>query len=559
MVESGTSWPASSRVSEVEAPGLLKTRIYVDLVGRDANIARATLLAAARRVRGKPTSEPEFPGMHGQSISHGTEAPQFPGEPESQTPTKSTHNPRGGLTLARSSRPPQSVLPPELLQDISSEAGWRRVGAVEELGRLLHTQSGEVAAQARAVLQQLIDDDSRSVSQAAIRALSTRPSTHWTRGKVELLRAELAYPGARALLDEAAQRAPKSVLLREVSQRTGSRTEQISAELGAMTKLCKRLFGQDAWPLTVRSSPDGASYHMDPEIAQWWRQASDRDTQPATSAAQIATTQHTSRPVPASPTIDLRNRFFRQVLDRIGEQRPGFRRPQLRSQNYIKFGAGPFGHYAVSFINDGRLRVGVLLEMQTADQTKRLFDLLVAERAGIERELGERLDWDRNDPSIRSWLGLHRPAPNLTDEQHSTQTASWAADTISKLMVRLDVHLRREAPRLRDAATPVTPPPLATSMPEPESGLPDLIPAFEVVARVAADHQQRAVPLEFANIDEAAAYRDQLRSALTERAAAGDVAIGHVRPWVWTPTSSGRALTETGNRTGVEVRLSYYR
>jgi hypothetical protein len=28
---------------------------------------------------------------------------------------------------------------------------------------------------------------------------------------------------------------------------------------------------------------------------------------------------------------------------------------------------------------------------------------------------------------------------------------------------------------------------------------------------------------------------------------------------VWTRASSGRALTETGNRTGVEVRLSYYR
>jgi hypothetical protein len=67
------------------------------------------------------------------------------------------------------------------------------------------------------------------------------------------------------------------------------------------------------------------------------------------------------------------------------------------------------------------------------------------------------------------------------------------------------------------------------------------------------------VPLEFANVDDAAAYRDRLRSALTERAAAGDVAMGHIRPWVWTPTSGGSALTEIGNRTGVEVRLSYYR
>jgi len=369
------------RVEDVEPPGLLKTRIFVDLVDLDAKSARTTLLAAAKGVRGKPAREPEFPGMHGQSRSHGTEAPQFPGGPGNQAPTKSTHDPRDDLTLGRSGRPPPSALPPQLLQDISSEAMWRRVGAVEELGRLLNTQPGEAAAEARAVLQQLIDDDRRSVSQAAIRALSTKPRTHWTRGKVELLHAKLLYPGARAPLDEAARRAPRSVLLREVSQQTGSRTEQISAELGAMTKLCRQLFGRVEWPVDFRSSPDGASYHMDPEIAHWWRQAGDSSAQP---------------------------------------------------------------------------------------------------------------------------------------------------------------------------------PPVAASMPDPEGGLPDLSPAFEVVARVAADHRQRAVPLEFASKDEADAYRDRLRSALTDRAAS-DAAIGHVRPWVWTPASTGRALTESGNRTGVEVRLSYYR
>jgi hypothetical protein len=280
------------RVGDVEPPGLLKTRIYVDLIGRDANSARATLLAAARRVRGKPTSEPEFPGTAGPSMSHGTEAPQFPGEAEN-----------------KKRRPAPSGLPPELLEAISSEAVGRRVEAVAELGRLLHAAPGEVAEQARALLQQLIDDDSRPVSRAAIRALSTRPTGYWTRGKIELLHAELAYPGARALLDEAAHRAPRSVLLREVSERTGSRTEQISAELGAMTKLCKRLFGRDAWPVTVRSTADGASYQMDAEIAQWWRQASDPDTQPTTTRPLATSTSSPDSGLPnLTPALEIATR-----------------------------------------------------------------------------------------------------------------------------------------------------------------------------------------------------------------------------------------------------------
>jgi tetratricopeptide (TPR) repeat protein len=67
------------RVSDVEPPGLLTTRIYVDLVGRDATSAREALLGAVRGARGKPTQAPEFPGSRQSQLS-ATEAPRFPGE-----------------------------------------------------------------------------------------------------------------------------------------------------------------------------------------------------------------------------------------------------------------------------------------------------------------------------------------------------------------------------------------------------------------------------------------------------------------------------------------------
>jgi len=68
------------RVREVDPPGLLKTRIYVDLVHRDAVSARQALLAAIRKVRGKPIDEPEFPGDRGRPVGNGNEQPQFPGD-----------------------------------------------------------------------------------------------------------------------------------------------------------------------------------------------------------------------------------------------------------------------------------------------------------------------------------------------------------------------------------------------------------------------------------------------------------------------------------------------
>jgi hypothetical protein len=69
----------SVRVGEVEPPGLLKTRIYVDLVNRDAESAQAALLTAVRGARGKPAEKPEFCGAQGQAVGT-AEAPRFPAE-----------------------------------------------------------------------------------------------------------------------------------------------------------------------------------------------------------------------------------------------------------------------------------------------------------------------------------------------------------------------------------------------------------------------------------------------------------------------------------------------
>jgi TIR domain/NB-ARC domain len=67
------------RVDKVDPPGLLKTRVYVDLVDKDAASGRTALLAASRDVRGKPTEEPEFPGDR-RPAGSATQAPRFPGE-----------------------------------------------------------------------------------------------------------------------------------------------------------------------------------------------------------------------------------------------------------------------------------------------------------------------------------------------------------------------------------------------------------------------------------------------------------------------------------------------
>lgn len=57
------------RVAACEPPGLLASRVYVDLVGVDEDDARSALLRGIAKRRAKPTLEPAFPGRR---------APRFP-------------------------------------------------------------------------------------------------------------------------------------------------------------------------------------------------------------------------------------------------------------------------------------------------------------------------------------------------------------------------------------------------------------------------------------------------------------------------------------------------
>jgi tetratricopeptide (TPR) repeat protein len=64
------------RVEEVEPPGVLRTRVYIDLVGTNQQTARSRLLGGIGRGRVKPAQEPPFPSSPGQPAR---EAPHFPG------------------------------------------------------------------------------------------------------------------------------------------------------------------------------------------------------------------------------------------------------------------------------------------------------------------------------------------------------------------------------------------------------------------------------------------------------------------------------------------------
>jgi hypothetical protein len=93
----------------------------------------------------------------------------------SQTPCKWTYDIRGELVIARRSHPvtTPSPLPDDVRSAVESRLASVRMGAVQELEVLLHGRHQGLALAARLTLEQLTDDDSRTVSAAAAAALGT--------------------------------------------------------------------------------------------------------------------------------------------------------------------------------------------------------------------------------------------------------------------------------------------------------------------------------------------------------------------------------------------------
>jgi hypothetical protein len=66
------------RVEQVQAPGLLRTRVYVDLVGLSPQAAKARLLEGVHPP-GRPQQEPPFPSSSTRGLAAPAHEPRFPG------------------------------------------------------------------------------------------------------------------------------------------------------------------------------------------------------------------------------------------------------------------------------------------------------------------------------------------------------------------------------------------------------------------------------------------------------------------------------------------------
>lgn len=107
--------------------------------------------------------------------------------------------------------------------------------------------------------------------------------------------------------------------------------------------------------------------------------------------------------------------------------------------------SGPFGYFALSFAQGGRLRAEVYLDTGEREMTKGLFDSLFAERPALEQRFGEPLVWERIDGKRASRVALYSEAPDFDDEDAVDAALALFKSKIERFMDTFDSILRARA------------------------------------------------------------------------------------------------------------------
>jgi hypothetical protein len=95
---------------------------------------------------------------------------------------------------------------------------------------------------------------------------------------------------------------------------------------------------------------------------------------------------------------------------------------------------------------------------------------------------------------------------------------------------------------------------------EPPAAVSELDAALQLAVLVQRDGKQRAVDADVEDPEELEELRFEVRDHCASGLKVDGEELTHVRPWIWSAaTSGGRPLTNSGERTGYELRISRYR
>lgn len=129
--------------------------------------------------------------------------------------------------------------------------------------------------------------------------------------------------------------------------------------------------------------------------------------------------------------------FFSKLLDELRAKNFNLKNVSPDGTSWIAINTlprtgGSSGMFCFSFTRDKRLRVELYLDLPDQDQTKAVFDLLIAQKDPIEAQVGD-IQWERLDHRRASRIALYH-AGQISEEENHAELRAWAAETMVKFV-----------------------------------------------------------------------------------------------------------------------------
>lgn len=135
----------------------------------------------------------------------------------------------------------------------------------------------------------------------------------------------------------------------------------------------------------------------------------------------------------ATPTKQRQLQFWTALIEYIDEHKVPIKPQKPGPQHWLNSNPlGRSGFHVVSTVHsrDGRIGAEVYISHQ---QSKELFQKLLAQRSEIEKELGFELDWQELPESHASRIAVFRTDSDLSNESAWPGYCEWLAGKVSRL------------------------------------------------------------------------------------------------------------------------------
>lgn len=160
--------------------------------------------------------------------------------------------------------------------------------------------------------------------------------------------------------------------------------------------------------------------------------ASQAEVKVSANAKAAAESGHAADPTAADHGEAYR-RFFQKLVDELREQRQLVDASVAQRQNWYSFPTGTNGMaYSIWFSTAGRVRAELYIDLGSRELNRLVFDRLRQYATAIEKEFGEKLQWDLAESGRACTIGTDRLAKIDDPPETLEKVLRWALDRLAR-------------------------------------------------------------------------------------------------------------------------------